>query len=119
VVGTPGFTLRLMAETQLFDERAVRRQIASLQIGQQPTTGSDHLEQSAAPVVILGVGPEVLGERIDSLREQSHLNLGRAGIGLVRLVLGDHRLLVETHSGVFLWGVNDGRTGLFSCNTAN
>ena len=89
---------RLVPEAKLLDERPVSRQVASLEVGQQPAAGPDHLQQPAAAVMILGVGSEVIGEGVDPLGEQGHLYLGRTGIAFVGLMLGRHRLLVEAHA---------------------
>src|SRR5215210_4463209 len=89
---------RLVPETKLLDERSVGRQVASLEIGQQAAASSDHLEQAAAAVMVLQVGPEVVRQGIDPLGEQCHLYLGRAGIGFVGPVLGYYGLLVKAHA---------------------
>ena len=75
--------LQLVAETQLLDERPVGRQIAALQVRQQAPPRADHLEQSPATVMVLGVRPEVIGERVDPLGEQGHLDPGGPGVRLV------------------------------------
>jgi len=89
---------RLVPQAELLDERPVRRQIASLEVRKEPAAGPDHLQQPAAAVMIFDVGAEMIGEGIDPLGEQRHLDLGRPGIAFVGLVLGRHRLLVEAHA---------------------
>jgi hypothetical protein len=91
-----------VAETKLLDERSVGGQVASLQIGEQPTAGPDHLEQTAAAVMVLQVGPEVVGERVDPLGEQGHLHLGGSCISVVGPVLGHYTLLVKAHAAGIL-----------------
>ena len=48
---------------------------------------SDHLQQPATAVVVLRVGPEVVGQVVDFLGEERDLDLRRAGVVLVRAVL--------------------------------
>jgi hypothetical protein len=49
----------LVTETELLDQRAIRWQIAALEILKEPATRSDHLEQPPTAMVVLGVGAEV------------------------------------------------------------
>ena len=42
-------------------------------------------------MLVLGIGPHVLGEHVDALGQDGNLNLGRAGIGLVGAVGVDDR----------------------------
>ena len=65
---------------------------------QQPAPGPDHLQQPAAAVMILGMKPEMIGERVDPLGEEGDLHFGRPGVLLVGLVLGCGALLVEAHA---------------------
>src|SRR2546422_10409185 len=74
----------LMAENELVDELPVLREIAALQVLQQAAAAADHAQQTALPVVVLGVDPEVLGEAVDALGEQRDLNPAGAGVPLVR-----------------------------------
>ena len=92
----------LMTEPELLDERAIRRQVAALEILEETATRSDHLQQPPAAMVVLGVGAEMVGERVDPLREERDLDPGRAGVGFVPAVLDDHGLLVERHAAEFL-----------------
>src|SRR4051794_39422225 len=51
----------LVPETELLDQRAIGLEVTALEIGQQPAPGADHLQETAPPVVVLGVRPEVIG----------------------------------------------------------
>jgi len=51
-----------VTEPELLDEGPISLEIFSLEIGEQATTGADHLEQTLTTVVVLGVLPEVVGE---------------------------------------------------------
>ena len=81
----------LPANPELCDDRAVALDVDLLEVVQQATALADELEKATAGVVVLLVDLEVLGEVADALREQRDLNLGRAGVGLAALVLGDDR----------------------------
>src|SRR5919112_971377 len=98
VQDAPCCARRLVPEAKLFDECSVRGQVAALEIREEPTAGTNHLQQPSAAVMVLGVSPEVLGEGINPLGEQCYLNLGGAGVGFVGLMLGRHSLLVEAHA---------------------
>src|SRR5665213_1103652 len=43
--------------------------------------------------MVLAVGAQVLGELVDALGEQGHLDLGLAGVGVALAELGDQLLL--------------------------
>src|SRR5215217_713363 len=64
----------LVPEPQFLDDLPVSVDIRTLQVVEQPTTFSDHLEESTTAVVVLLVGAEVVGQIIDSLSEQRDLN---------------------------------------------
>jgi tRNA pseudouridine(55) synthase len=66
---------------------------------------ADQLEQPAAGMIVLAVGLEVLGQIVDALGEDRHLNFGRAGVaGLVGVRLDDFSLAAarNRHRSVFL-----------------
>src|SRR6185436_2047851 len=88
----------LVSETELLDQRAIGRQVAALQIGQQPPPGANHLEQASAAVMIFGMGPEVIGEGIDSLGQQGDLDPGRPGVVLTLPMRLYYNPLVKAHS---------------------
>jgi hypothetical protein len=90
----------LMPESKLLDQRAVGVEVGVSEVRQEPTPGPYHLEQAATPVMVLGMDPEMVGERIDSLGEQRHLEPGRAGVFLVEAILRCDALLVVRHA---LW----------------
>ena len=76
---------------------------------------TDHLEKSATAVVILVVHLEVLGEAVDAIGEYRDLNLRRAGVALVSLVLVNNcLLLILKHwffTFLFLFGAISGGGG--------
>src|SRR3989442_15009558 len=85
---------RLMSETELVDELPVLREIGALQVLQEAAAAADHAQQAALPVVVLRVDPEVLGEAVDALGEQRHLDPARTGVPVVQPVFPDRRRLV-------------------------
>ena len=66
----------LTTKAQTRDHLVVTFNICTLQIIQHAAALRDHLEQPAARVVVLLMYLEMLGELVNSLAEQSHLNLG-------------------------------------------
>jgi hypothetical protein len=52
--------------------------------------------------MVLRVCPEVVGERVDPLRQERYLDPGRTGVGFVPAVLDDHGLFVKGHAAGIL-----------------
>ena len=86
-------TFDLLSDVQLLDDRAVTLDIYLLKVSEKVSSVTDHLEKSAAAVVVLVVSLEVLGKSVDAICEDRDLNLGRTCVALVGLVLVDDRLL--------------------------
>src|SRR6266851_7783981 len=72
--GGPART-HLSPETQLRDQRSVAPHVGAVQVVQQSATLADQQQQTAARVVVLLVGPEVLRELRDALGEDGNLDL--------------------------------------------
>lgn len=83
----------LAAQTQTLDERLVLLGFCPPEIGEESAPLAHELEQAATRVVILLVGAEVLGESVDALGQQGHLDLRRSSVGLVNPVCLDGGLL--------------------------
>jgi len=77
----------LAPEAKLLDQRAVALEILALEIVQQATTPSNELEQAAPRIVILRVGPQVLGQLVDASREERDLDRGRTCVPIAPSVL--------------------------------
>ena len=88
-----GIKTDLLSQTELFNDCTVTVDVLLLKVAEKVSSVTDHLEHAAAAVMILGVRLEVLGEVVDSLGENSDLNLGRTGVALVSCVGGDDLLL--------------------------
>src|SRR5512134_3345871 len=71
------------AQAQALDQRFVARLVGRLDVVEQPATLGDHLDQSAARMVVLHMHLEVLGQSGDALGEHSHLYIRRSRIALV------------------------------------
>src|SRR5207245_978782 len=84
----------LMAETQLVDELPIPFQVHALQVLQQAAALTDHSQEAALPVVVLGMRPEVIGQAVDPLGEQRDLDRGGARVPVVPPVLPVRRRLV-------------------------
>jgi hypothetical protein len=87
----------LVPEPKLVDELAIGLEVRPLQVVEVTAALADHLEETAATVVVLGVLTEVIGEIIDPFRQYSDLDLGGAGVGGVLAILVDRGRLYEGH----------------------
>ncbi len=72
--------LDVVANTELLDECAVLFDVALLDVLQEAATLTNELHQATTRMVVLCVGPEVLGEVADALAENCNLDLDGAGI---------------------------------------
>jgi hypothetical protein len=90
-----------VTETKVRDELAVTLEIFPLEVVEQATAPSNHLQQALPAVMVLCVFPEVVGEVVDVLGENRHLNLRRTGVRAVRTILLDCRGLLKCHVAVF------------------
>jgi hypothetical protein len=84
----------LLAEFEFLDQRAITLEVAALEIVEQTTTLTYHLEEAAPAVMVLLVGLEVVGEGRDTRREERDLDLRGARVAIVLGVLGDDGLFV-------------------------
>lgn len=76
----PWLIENLLAQLQLARDRHVPAVVGLVEVIQQASALADHLQQSTTGAVIFVVLLQVLSEMIDSLREQSNLNVGTAGV---------------------------------------
>ena len=92
--------MRLLSDVQLRDDGTVTLDINLLQVVEQVSSVTNHLEQTSAAVVILVVGLQVLGQVVDTVGQKSDLNLRRTGVTLVDGIGLDNGLLfVFQHNG--------------------
>ena len=84
---------RLLSQTQLFDDCTVAIDVLLLQVAQKVSSVTDHLQHTAAGVVILGVLLEVLVQFVDASGQNRDLYFGGTGVGFVGLVGSDDCLL--------------------------
>src|SRR5207247_2050575 len=68
------------ADAELLDQVLVARFIGATQVIEQLAALAYHLEQSTPRMIVLDVGLKMLGEIIDALGQDRHLNFGRSGI---------------------------------------
>lgn len=87
----------LVPQAQFLDDLPVSVDIGALQVVQETTTPSDHLEEPTTAVVILLVGAEMLCQIIDALGEQRDLNASRPTVSLMRPILLDGWSFIESH----------------------
>ncbi len=79
--------LNVVADTELFDESTILKDVVLLDVGQKTTTLTNEHQKTTAGVEILLVRLHVLGKALDALSENSNLNLGIAGVdrGITKL----------------------------------
>ena len=65
------------------------------QIGEQPATATNQLQQPAPRVMIVLVRAQMIGQHVDPLGQQRDLNLRRAGVGLVDSARSRSELLLQ------------------------
>ena len=71
------FANELLTETELFDYCTVSVNILLLEISEKVASVTNHLEKTSSGVVIVLVDLQVSVKIVDSLSENSNLNLGR------------------------------------------
>jgi hypothetical protein len=81
------------AEARLLENLAVALDFCALEVFEESATLADQAQQSAAGVVVLDVGLEVIGQPVDPLREERDLHLGGSGVAVVTPVSIDQGLL--------------------------
>ena len=62
----PLFLLRLLSQTELFDNGTVTVNILLLKIVEKVSSVTDHLQQTASGVMVVVVVAQMLGERVDT-----------------------------------------------------
>lgn len=91
-----------MTETQLVDERPVGLEVGPLEVVEEATTRTHHHQEPSSSMVVLLMGAEMLGERIDALREHRDLDPGRSRVSVVHRVFLRYRLLINRHGTYIL-----------------
>ena len=90
---TPFLIQLLLSQTELLNDSSVSFDVNLLEVVEEVSSGTDHLEETTAAVIVLVVALEVLGEVSYSLGKDSDLNLGRTCVTLVSCVLFNNCLL--------------------------
>jgi len=96
-------TATLAADAQARNESLVTLRAAATQVIEQTAPPRNHLEQTSAGMMVLGVRFEMHCQLIDALAQDCDLNLWRAGVRLVDPELGNRFALCFTrqrHSGI-------------------
>lgn len=65
----------LSAKSELGDQCSVPLYVLSAEVVEEPSPLTDHHQQAATTVMVVAMLTEVLGEVVDSLRDQGYLNL--------------------------------------------
>jgi len=85
----PRGVYRLLTDAELVDDRAVPLHIGLLEVVKKPAAASDELQQTAAGMMILRMGLEMLGEVGNAVREKCDLHFWRPGIAVMDAILVD------------------------------
>ena len=80
-------TTVLATQTEFGHDFAVPLDVAALHVIEEPTTPSDQHQEATTAVVVLRMGLQVIGEVVDAIAQQSDLDLGRSGVGVVLAML--------------------------------
>ena len=88
------------------NKRAELRNVRTLQVLEKALALANHLEETATPVMVLGVGTEVTRQVVDSLGEERDLYTGGTGVPFVGPVLVNRGCLIERHRRKFLGACN-------------
>lgn len=84
-VASPLGKFCLAAETEALEELLVALVSGQLEVVKQLATTCDHLEKATTCGMIFLMRSEVLRKSVDSLRQESHLDVGAAGVFFVDL----------------------------------
>ena len=87
--GPPPRICCLLTDAEFGDDRTVPLDIGFLQIVEQAAAMTDHLQKTAAAVMILRVLFEMLVEGVDPVGQDRDLDLGRSGVALMDGILFD------------------------------
>ena len=79
----------LLAQAEPIDDGDVAIVLRALQVVEQPTSLADELQKTPSRMVVLRVLLEMSRQVRDAGAQQRDLYLGRARVGLVRLVRSD------------------------------
>src|ERR1700730_1705907 len=74
------------------DQIRVAAGVRPLEIVEQAAPLTDHDQEPAPRVKVLLMRAEMIGQVADALRQDRHLNLGRAGVVIFRTIFADQRL---------------------------
>ncbi len=78
--GVPDTGYRLAAKAEFSDDGAIALDVDVGEVVEEPTTLTHQHEKTTAAVVVLLVGLQMFGQVIDSISEQSDLDLRRPGV---------------------------------------
>ena len=81
----------LLTETELLYDSTVSVDVLLLELTEEVTSVTNHLEKTSSGVVILLVDLQMFGKVVDSLGENCDLNLRRTSIVLACFVSCDNR----------------------------
>ena len=86
----PLCTFRLLTDSELLDQNTVSVDVLLSKVVKKVTSAANHLEKTSSGVVVVLVNLKVFVKVVDSLCEDSNLNLGRTCVVLALLVSFDN-----------------------------
>ena len=89
----PDVAEKLLPQAQLGDADTIPFDVGLFQVSQQVAAVTNHLQQTPAGVVVMGMHLEVLLQIVDALGENSDLHFGRTGVGFMEPVGGNDFVL--------------------------
>jgi hypothetical protein len=85
-----GVAAQLLANIKALNEGLVPRGVYTLQVIQEPATGTYHFQKAPAGMMVFLVTLKVRRQKIDPLGQKRDLNFGRSGVSFVSPVARDH-----------------------------
>ena len=85
--------IKLLTETKLGYDCTITGNILLVQVCQQATTMTNHLQKTAAGMMILLVGLQMFGECSNAFRKNRNLYFRRTGVAFVAGIIFDNCLL--------------------------
>ena len=97
--------MKLLSDVKLLDDRTVTLDVNLCEVAEKVSSVTYHLEKATTAVVVLVVVLEVCVEAVDAVCEKRDLNLGRACVAFVSLVLVNDCLFYVFLHGFFTFQI--------------
>src|ERR1039458_6663319 len=87
-----------VAQLQFFGNGLVSGEVGGVKVVQKTAALADHFEEAAPGAVIFDVGLKVLGEVVNSFRQQGHLHISGPCVALMYLKSCNRLAFFHSHS---------------------